>query len=101
MSDPAHHHLAQRSHDSSAVPGPGEAESWLATFQALAKQLSVDIVVGTIVEKSADEIDGKPKALYNVANYVSKTGQVIGRYKKRSKQTAPRVFVTRIEVYVG
>ncbi len=86
MADPAHRHLAQRSHDSAVVPEHGEAESWLATFQKLAKELQVDIVVGTIVEKSAEEVAGQPKGLYNVANYVSKNGEVIGRYKKRSKQ---------------
>lgn len=90
MADPAHHHLAQRSHDSDVVPEHGEAESWLATFQALAKELSVDIVVGTIVEKSAEEVEGKPRGLYNVANYVSKTGEIIGRYKKRSKRHITR-----------
>jgi predicted amidohydrolase len=94
VADPAHQHLAQRSHDSSVVPEHGEAESWLETFQALAKELQVDIVVGTIVEKSAEEVEGKPQGLYNVANYVSKTGEVIGRYKKRSKPSHPRHLPT-------
>jgi predicted amidohydrolase len=51
----------------------------------LAKKCNINIVPGTFVEKhvSPDEEGGK-KMLYNVAYFISNTGEVLGSYTKKN-----------------
>ncbi|GAA6024174.1 hypothetical protein JCM10207_005594 [Rhodosporidiobolus poonsookiae] len=78
------------------------ADHWLSTFRDLAKELRVDIAVGTIVERAVDaetgeerskdvEVEGegeggtrveKRPVLENVAHYIDWNGEVVGRYSK-------------------
>lgn len=108
VSEPEHWHLAQypRSHahlHRAADSNTATAEHWLSTFQSLAKEVKVDIVVGTIVERAVDQ-DGKPlereieiendetgekrtetrPVLENVSTYIDWNGEIVGRYKKRN-----------------
>ncbi|KAL8292295.1 hypothetical protein RQP46_001761 [Phenoliferia psychrophenolica] len=81
VADEKHWGLAQREHDPSHVPGEVEASTWLHTFCELAIKHQIDIVAGTIVEKATDKVDGKD-VLSNVAHYINKKGEILGRYKK-------------------
>lgn len=108
MSEPEHWHLAQYPHSHAhlhraADSNTATAEHWLSTFQSLAKEVKVDIVVGTIVERAVDQ-DGKPlerqieiendetgekrtetrPVLENVSTYIDWNGEIVGRYKKRN-----------------
>jgi hypothetical protein len=51
----------------------------LLAEQAILHQ--VDIVAGSILEKASEQVDGKD-VLSNVAHYINKNGEVLGRYKK-------------------
>lgn len=113
MSDPAHWHLAQYPHSHAHLASAAaEASStshatashWLSSFQDLARELRVDIQVGTIVERAVDaegneltrEVDvvvdeatGETRretrpVLENVASYIDWEGNVLHRYKKRN-----------------
>ncbi|KAJ8293188.1 putative nitrilase [Rhodotorula toruloides] len=111
VSSPSHWHLAQVPHHQhpplSSVPSSTshtEAEHWLQSFRTLARELKVDIAVGTIVERAVDEKTGEELSkeveveddetgekkkerrpiLENVAYYVDWNGEVLGRYTKRN-----------------
>uniref|UniRef100_A0A0K3CG80 CN hydrolase domain-containing protein n=1 Tax=Rhodotorula toruloides TaxID=5286 RepID=A0A0K3CG80_RHOTO len=111
VSSPSHWHLAQVPHHQhpplSSVPSSTshtQAEHWLQSFRTLARELKVDIAVGTIVERAVDEQTGeelskevevvddetrekkkeKRPILQNVAYYVDWNGEIIGRYTKRN-----------------
>ncbi|TNY17950.1 carbon-nitrogen hydrolase [Rhodotorula diobovata] len=58
------------------------ASHWLSSFQDLARELRVDIQVGTIVER-ATRRETRP-VLENVASYIDWEGNVLHRYKKRN-----------------
>ncbi|KPV73516.1 uncharacterized protein RHOBADRAFT_54733 [Rhodotorula graminis WP1] len=107
VSDPAHWHLAQYPHSHAHLAASSASHStathWLSTFQDLARELRVDIQVGTIVERAVDE-DGneiyrdvevvddetgdkrteKRPVLENVATYIDWEGNILHRYKKRN-----------------
>ncbi|BGP18685.1 hypothetical protein JCM10213_006907 [Rhodosporidiobolus nylandii] len=104
-----HSHL----HDSScrdeeaAAASRWTAEHWLTSFRALAKELRVDIAVGTIVERAVDdrgeekskevEVDGKIErrpVLENVAHYIDWNGEVVGRYVKRNLWWPEKEYLT-------
>ncbi|KAI0477562.1 carbon-nitrogen hydrolase [Xylariaceae sp. FL0804] len=54
-----------------------ESAAYLARYQALARELAICIVPGTIVEAVGAE-------LHNVAYFVSSDGEVAGRYQKKN-----------------
>ncbi|GAA5867071.1 hypothetical protein JCM3774_004378 [Rhodotorula dairenensis] len=109
VSEPEHWHLAQYPHSHAHLHRPADsgpaatAQHWLSTFQTLAKQVKVDIVVGTIVERAVDQ-NGNPlertveiendetgekrtetrPVLENVSTYIDWNGDIVGRYKKRN-----------------
>ncbi|GAA5894024.1 hypothetical protein JCM6882_007962 [Rhodosporidiobolus microsporus] len=113
----SHAHLhpsSSRSQDHSApASSPPTAQHWLSTFRSLAKELRVDIVVGTIVERAhdaegkerwkevevVDEKTGEKKAerrpvLENVCHYVDWDGEVVGRYVKRNLWWPEKEYLT-------
>ncbi|KAJ5177253.1 uncharacterized protein N7482_003130 [Penicillium canariense] len=55
----------------------GEAAKYLAQYQALAKELKICLVPGTIIEKQAD-------LFYNTAYFISNDGSVLGSYRKKN-----------------
>ncbi|KAK4047197.1 hypothetical protein OIO90_006260 [Microbotryomycetes sp. JL221] len=90
MADPKHHHLGQPTHkhvvasssrhehrprNSNDEP---ERQTWLNSFRQMARELSIDIVAGTIIERGTEE-----SSLHNVSHYIEgTTGNIIGRYDK-------------------
>jgi predicted amidohydrolase len=58
-------------------------ETYLHKYQALAKELKVCIVPGTIVERHMDAESEEGKLL-NVAYFIGKEGDVIGKYVKKN-----------------
>ncbi|GAA6028966.1 hypothetical protein JCM8097_001529 [Rhodosporidiobolus ruineniae] len=106
-----HAHLHTDSHPSST--SAFTAEHWLSGFKKLAKELRVDIAVGTIVERAVDDrgeelwkeveveseetgekrIEKRP-VLENVAHYVDWNGEVIGRYSKRNLWWPEKDYLT-------
>lgn len=111
VASPSHWHLAQVPHHQhpplSSVPSSTshtEAEHWLQSFRTLAREVKVDIAVGTIVERATDQKTGeelskeveveddetgekkteKRPILENVAYYVDWNGEILGRYTKRN-----------------
>ncbi|EIM86927.1 carbon-nitrogen hydrolase [Stereum hirsutum FP-91666 SS1] len=53
---------------------------WIEDLRALAKEFSIDIVAGTVVEKSSRNNEH----LFNTARYIDKHGNVIGEYLKKN-----------------
>lgn len=58
-------------------------ESYLNKYLALAKELKISIVPGTIVERHKDEKTGEFK-LWNVAYFIGPDGAIVGRYEKKN-----------------
>ncbi|KAI0169094.1 putative hydrolase, carbon-nitrogen family [Hypoxylon sp. FL1284] len=54
-----------------------DSASYLKRYQELAKELSICIVPGTIVELRGDE-------LHNIAYFISSNGDILGRYQKKN-----------------
>lgn len=94
---------------------PSTTTHWLTTFQSLAKELEVDIAVGTIVERQIDpktglemkvkvKIEGEEEeeeeermVLNNVAYYVGSDGEIKGRYVKRNLWWPEKDYLTSSE----
>lgn len=93
---------------------PSTTTHWLTTFQSLAKELEVDIAVGTIVERQIDpktglevkmkvKIEGEEEeeeermVLNNVAYYVGSDGDIKGRYVKRNLWWPEKEYLTSSE----
>lgn len=54
-----------------------ESTQYLAKYQALAKELNICIVPGTIIEPKGD-------SLLNIAYFISSNGEILGRYTKKN-----------------
>ncbi|KAJ6155806.1 hypothetical protein N7470_006372 [Penicillium chermesinum] len=74
---PEYHLSAWAPEDPRWAQQAGESAKYLANYQALAKELNICIVPGTIIEKEADR-------LYNTAYFISNTGDVLGNYRKKN-----------------
>ncbi len=64
-----------------------EYQTYLDNYITLAKELNINIVPGTIVEKHED-------TLTNVAYFISSTGEVLGRYQKKNLWHPERPHLT-------
>ncbi|KAL4819838.1 carbon-nitrogen hydrolase [Aspergillus spinulosporus] len=83
-----------------------QTTKYLQAYQSLAKELNICIVPGTLVEKhphpdrksseSAEGRDGDPDAyvLYNTAYFISNTGAILGRYRKKNIWHPEREYLT-------
>ncbi|GAA5823894.1 hypothetical protein JCM11251_003336 [Rhodosporidiobolus azoricus] len=111
-----HSHLhASPTHDHEAPSSSRPTAShWLSTFRSLARELRVDICVGTIVERAVDEETGEEKwkeveaeneetgdrrvekrpVLENVCHYIDWEGEVVGRYVKRNLWWPEKDYLT-------
>lgn len=58
-------------------------ETYLKKYQALAKECSICIVPGTIIERHRDAEKEEDKLL-NVAYFVGNDGEILGRYVKKN-----------------
>lgn len=68
-------------------------QSYLESYQTLAKSLNICIVPGTIVENHPDPTTNKDR-FYNIAYFISNTGQILGLYKKRNLWLPEREFLS-------
>lgn len=60
-------------------------EMYLQRYQALAKELSICIVPGTIVERHTEKVsDSEVDKLLNCAYFIDKTGSIVGKYIKKN-----------------
>jgi predicted amidohydrolase len=59
-----------------------------AYFQQLARQYSIDIVPGSIIEGDHNGL------LYNTTYYIDKTGTIKGRYRKTNLWLSERTYIT-------
>ncbi|KAI5481120.1 nitrilase/cyanide hydratase and apolipoprotein N-acyltransferase domain containing protein [Pseudohyphozyma bogoriensis] len=95
MADPQHWGLAQHEHKVGAATHE-TAVHWLESFRLLAVKHDIDIVVGTIVEKSTKVVDGEETEVRsNVAHYVSRKGEILGSYKKANLWHPEKEYLTR------
>ncbi|KAF4212100.1 hypothetical protein CNMCM8980_002093 [Aspergillus fumigatiaffinis] len=63
----------------------GEYKKYLSAYQALAKELHICLVPGSIVERHEAEADGKGQfSLYNTAYFISNDGSILGSYRKKN-----------------
>ncbi|PLB52073.1 putative hydrolase, carbon-nitrogen family [Aspergillus steynii IBT 23096] len=62
-------------------------QSYLTTYQALARELQICLVPGTIVEKHGDR-------LYNTAYFISTDGSILGSYRKKNIWHPERPYLT-------
>jgi predicted amidohydrolase len=69
--------------DPEFIPSCAKWKTYLEKYQALAKELSISIVPGTLVEVHNDEESGEQK-LWNVAYFIGPDGEIIGRYVKKN-----------------
>ncbi|KAJ1328239.1 5-aminopentanamidase [Microdochium nivale] len=68
-----------------------ESAAYLPKYQSLAKELSICIVPGTIVEGSREAgHDNDNDSLHNVAYFISSDGNILGRYQKKNLWIAER-----------
>ncbi|GJJ10508.1 hypothetical protein Clacol_004734 [Clathrus columnatus] len=56
-----------------------EEGDWIQELKLLAKHYKIDVVAGTVVEKSAKNAEH----LFNTARYIDKNGNVLGEYQKK------------------
>ncbi|OAV87681.1 hypothetical protein PTTG_29325 [Puccinia triticina 1-1 BBBD Race 1] len=57
---------------------------WIKEFQSLAIEHQIDIIPGTIVEEAEQEEAVDRRDLFNSAYYVDKSGQILGKYRKKN-----------------
>ncbi|KAG9246874.1 carbon-nitrogen hydrolase [Calycina marina] len=62
-------------------------QKYISAYQALAKELNICVVPGTIVETHGDE-------LHNVAYFISKNGEILSQYKKKNLWHPERPHLT-------
>ena len=65
---------------------------YLSTYQHLAKELSICLVPGTIVERHHHQ-DGRA-LLYNTAYFISPTGEILSSYRKKNIWHPERPYLT-------
>lgn len=61
----------------------GQWDTYLKKYQALAKELKICIVPGTIVERHTS-VKSEEEKLLNVAYFIGQDGDIIGKYVKKN-----------------
>lgn len=96
--DAMHSHYTQLPHaqhaehrvDADAATEAATSDHWLESFRQLAVECGIDICPGTIVERhdaanpSSRTSSSTRPDLKNVAHYITKDGEIVGRYEKRN-----------------
>lgn len=74
----------------------GEYQKYLQAYQALAKELHICLVPGTIVERHVVKTDtgDEQVRLYNTAYFISHDGQILGSYRKKNIWHPERPYLT-------
>ena len=73
--------------DPGFIPLCAQSKKYLDSYCALAKELNICIVPGTIVEKHGDD-------LHNVAYFISDEGTILGQYQKKNLWHPERPHLT-------
>jgi len=71
--------------------------SYLQTYQSIARELSISIVPGTIVENHSPtpaQIENRNPLLYNTAYFISPIGEILGSYRKKNIWHPEREYLT-------
>ncbi|OJJ06091.1 hypothetical protein ASPVEDRAFT_45508 [Aspergillus versicolor CBS 583.65] len=74
-----------------------QTAQYLRAYQALAKELNICLVPGTIVEKHPHpdgDADPDSYVLYNTAYFISNTGEILGQYRKKNIWHPERAYLT-------
>ncbi|KAL8992704.1 MAG: hypothetical protein Q9169_006896 [Polycauliona sp. 2 TL-2023] len=71
----------------------GQWEIYLKKYCALAKELGICIVPGTIIERHEDP-ETKKQKLLNVAYFIGDKGEILGRYQKKNLWHPERPYLT-------
>ncbi|KUJ23073.1 carbon-nitrogen hydrolase [Mollisia scopiformis] len=74
------------------IPLCAEYKTYLEAYCQLAKELKMNIVPGTIVEKHTS--DTSPDELHNVAYFISSTGSILSSYTKKNLWHPERPHLT-------
>lgn len=75
----------------------GEFQKYLQWYQALAKELNICLVPGTLLERHVvrtKETDGEQVRLYNTAYFIDNNGQILGSYRKKNVWHPEREYLT-------
>ncbi|MCJ1350874.1 MAG: hypothetical protein MMC33_000855 [Icmadophila ericetorum] len=67
--------------------------TYLQNYQSLAKELQINIIPGTIVERHSDATTEEDK-LINVAYFISSKGEILGKYQKKNLWHPERPHLT-------
>ncbi|KAL2863237.1 carbon-nitrogen hydrolase family protein [Aspergillus lucknowensis] len=81
------------------LASPAVTTKYLSAYQSLAKELNICIAPGTLVEKHpspnpSSEGDEDSYVLYNTAYFISNTGEILGRYRKKNIWHTERAYLT-------
>lgn len=79
---PEYHLLNWVPHDEKFKEACSHFQIYVDKYQALAKELNINIVPGTIVELHDGDTDAE--RLWNVAYFIDNTGAIAGRYVKKN-----------------
>ena len=90
---PEYHITGWKPEDPQFIPSCAKSNTYLSNYQALAKELSICIVPGTLVEVHKDK-DSEEPILWNVAYFIGPTGEVLGRYVKKNLWSVASKFGT-------
>ncbi|KAL8774496.1 MAG: hypothetical protein Q9209_000869 [Squamulea sp. 1 TL-2023] len=71
----------------------GQWEIYLHKYRALAKELDICIVPGTIIERH-DNPETKEQKFLNVAYFIDNRGDILGRYQKKNLWHPERPYLT-------
>lgn len=73
---------------------PTTYKPYLETYKSLAKELSISLVPGTIVERHSPDTDEEKPLLYNTAYFIAPTGEILGSYRKKNIWHPEREYLT-------
>lgn len=91
---PEYHLTNWRPKDPNFLSACEDWELYLQKYQALAKELNINIVPGTIVEFHRASGPNTSDQLLNVAYFISSTGAILGKYVKKNLWGPEREHLT-------
>ncbi|KAL9106164.1 MAG: hypothetical protein Q9227_008756 [Pyrenula ochraceoflavens] len=80
---PEYHLTAWTPQDPSFTTVASQAPSFVTRYQALAAELDINIVPGTIVQPKPDSANGET-VLINTSHFISSKGEILGSYTKKN-----------------
>ncbi|KAJ5182456.1 hypothetical protein N7492_000072 [Penicillium capsulatum] len=89
---PEYHLSAWVPHDPRWAEQAGESAKYLANYQALARELGICLVPGTIIERH--EGPNGSNRFFNTAYFISRDGSILGSYRKKNIWHPERTYLT-------